>query len=110
MPAIRPTPRAQAVAMRNGIDISHLRARRITARDFHRFDHVIALDRDNLANLRAMRPEHARAEISLLLDHVPGREGEAVADPYYGDGSHFDATWRDVVEGAHSLARKLLHQ
>ena len=102
-----PDRRAAAVASRNGIDISHLRARQVTPDDFLRFDHIVALDAQNLANLEAMRPEGSRTELSLLLDHVPGREGEAVADPYYGDEAHFDATWTDVTEGARALARKI---
>jgi protein-tyrosine phosphatase len=102
-----PDPRARAVAGRNGVDISHLRARQVTGEDFHRFDHIVALDRENLAGLEAMRPAGARARLSLLLDHVPGREGEAVADPYHGDDSHFDASWADVTAGAAGLARRL---
>jgi protein-tyrosine phosphatase len=50
-----PDPRAAAVAVRNGIDISQRRARLVTPEDFARFDHVIALDEQNLANLQAMR-------------------------------------------------------
>ncbi|WP_129790829.1 low molecular weight protein-tyrosine-phosphatase [Sphingosinicella sp. CPCC 101087] len=99
-----PDPRAIAVARRNGFDIAHLRARRVGMEDFHRFDHIVALDRDNLAALAALRPEGARARLSLLMDHVPGREGQPVADPYHGDDSHFDATWREVTNAAAALA------
>ena len=102
-----PDRRAAAVAKRNGVDISHLRARRVTAEDFRRFDHIVALDAQNLSDLEAMRPADAAAELSLLLDHVDGREGEAVADPYYGEEEHFDLTWRDVTEGARGLARRI---
>jgi len=102
-----PDPRAQAVARRNGIDIGHLRARRVGPDDFHRFDHIVALDLHNLADLRAIRPADARARLSLLLDHVPGREGQPVADPYYGGDDHFDATWREVTEAAAALARTI---
>ena len=105
-----PDPRAAAVAQRNGIDISHLRARQVTREDFQRFDYVVALDEQNLVNLKAMRPEGAKAQLSLLLDHVQGRAGQPVADPYYGDASHFDETWRDVTEGARALARKIGEQ
>ena len=45
--------------------------------------------------------------ISLLLDHVPGREGQAVADPYYGGEAAFEVTWTDVTLGAQGLARLL---
>jgi protein-tyrosine phosphatase len=79
----------------------------VTAGDFHRFDHIVALDRQNLAALQHLRPPGATAELSLLLDHVDGREGEAVADPYYGQDSHFEETWRDVVEGARALADRI---
>ncbi len=102
-----PDRRAQAVAKAKGVDISNLRARQVSPDDFRRFDHVIALDAQNYRDLEAIRPPDSGAELSLLLDHVEGRQGEAVADPYYGDDDHFDITWKDVSEGARALARKL---
>jgi protein-tyrosine phosphatase len=102
-----PDPRAQAVAKRQGVDISGLRAREVEPEDFRRFSHVVALDPENLANLQAMAPLDATAEITLLLDFVPGREGEAVADPFYGADEDFDVTWRDVSQGARALAQRL---
>lgn len=102
-----PDRRARAVARRHGVDIDHYRARQVEAADFHRFDHVVALDRANLAALEALRPEGARARLSLLLDHVPGRAGEAVADPYYGPDSGFEITWSEVTAGARGLVRLL---
>ena len=102
-----PDPRAAAVAGRNGVDIAHLRARQVTPDDFRRFDHIVALDTNNLRDLERMRPADGKAELSLLLDHVDGRKGEAVADPYYGEDSHFDAAWVDVAAGAEALARKI---
>ena len=105
-----PDRRAIAVAKRNWVDISHSRARRVTSDDFWRFDHIVALDTENLADLEAIRPQGSRASLSLLLDHVAGREGEAVADPYHGDDSHFDATWQDVTEAARALADRLARE
>jgi protein-tyrosine phosphatase len=102
-----PDSRAQAVAVRNGANISSLRARQVTPEDFRRFTHIIALDAQNFADLKALRPADGTAALSLLLDHVPGREGQAVADPYYGEEAGFDVTWREVSEGAAALARKI---
>lgn len=102
-----PDKRAQAVALRNGIDISGYRARQVVPEDFRRFTHIVALDESNLANLRAMRPADGGARIALLLDFVPGRAGQAVADPYYGAEEGFDVTWADVAAGAEYLARAL---
>lgn len=102
-----PDKRAQAVAKRQGIDISGYCRRQVTPEGFRRFSHIVALDTDNLAALERLRPGNASVELSLLLDHVDGRAGQAVADPYYGDDSHVDVTWGDVTAGAEGLARKL---
>ncbi len=102
-----PDPRAAAVAARNGVDISDLRARQVTADDFRRFDHIVALDSKNLRDLERLRPADGKARLSLLLDHVDGRQGQAVADPYYGEDSHFDSAWDDVTAGAQALARRI---
>ena len=102
-----PDRRACAVALRHGMDISRLRARMVRPADFEYFTHIVALDHANLAHLRAMQPAGSRAQLSLLLDHVPGRQGHAVADPYYGDASGFETTWCDVTAGAQALVGKL---
>lgn len=102
-----PDRRAQAVAGRHGHDISGLAARRVTPADFRRFDHIFALDPQNLADLRAIAPADAKAEVSLLLDLVPGRAGQGVHDPYYGDAAGFEETWRDVDAAARALVGRL---
>jgi len=99
--------RAAAIAAAHGVDIAGHRARQVTPEDFYRFDDIIALDRKNLADLAAMRPAGATAALSLLLDHVPGREGHPVADPYYGEAAGFATTWADVVTGARHLADEI---
>jgi protein-tyrosine phosphatase len=105
-----PDPRAQAVAKRNGVDISGYRARQVRASDFSRYSHIVAMDDKNLAQLNALRPATARAALSLLLDHVEGRAGAAVADPYFGDAAGFDVTWTDVNLGAAALVEKLVRE
>jgi protein-tyrosine phosphatase len=99
-----PDSRAQAIAAAHGVDIAGYRARQVTPADFYRFSDIVALDPQNLADLQAMRPPDATASLSLLLDYVPGREGQAVADPYYGEDAGFATTWADVVDGAGRLA------
>lgn len=102
-----PDPRAQAEALRHGIDISAYRGRQVSREDFYRFDHILALDDKNLASLRALAPADARASVSLLLDHVAGEEGRSVADPYFGEAEGFETTWRQVSKAAEALVRKL---
>lgn len=98
-----PDRRAQAVARRHGIDIGGYRARQVEIADFTRFTHMVALDEENFRDLEAVRPAGATARLSLLFDHVPGREGQGVADPYYGGPEGFERTWEEVTLGAMAL-------
>ena len=102
-----PDKRAQAVALRHGIDISTYRGRQVTADDFHRFNHIFALDAENLKNLRRIRPSDGKADLRLLMDLIPGREGTSVADPYFGEDEGFDETWSDVTRAAKALIAQL---
>jgi protein-tyrosine phosphatase len=99
-----PDPRSQRAAMKRGIDISALRARRVTAQDFARFDLILAMDRQNLHELQAMRPAGSRATLKLLLDFVPNSAIQEVPDPYCGDAGAFEVVL-DLTEAA---ARGLL--
>lgn len=91
-----PDRRAIAMARQNGIDISCAIGRQLEAHDFERFSHIFALDQANLEAIKAKEPPNAHAKVALLLDAVPGRRGEAVVDPYYGDESDFAKAWRDI--------------
>jgi protein-tyrosine phosphatase len=102
-----PDRRAQAVALKHGVDISGYRGRQVKPEDFRRFTHVVALDRDNLADLKRIQPPDGTAQLLLLLDAVEGRRGKSVADPYYGDDKDFDVTWADAVAGAKGLAERI---
>jgi protein-tyrosine phosphatase len=98
-----PDSRAQAAAVANGFDISRQQARQVSAHDFDRFDQIVAMDRSVFTDLDALRPETANGVSSLFLDHVAGREGQDVADPYYGGEDGFATVWADVVTGAEAL-------
>lgn len=102
-----PDRRAQIVARHHGVDISGYSARQVTAEDFRRFTHIVSVDHENLTTLEGMRPRNATAKLSLLLDHVEGREGEDVGDPYYGGPEGFEHTWADVTAAAVAIARQI---
>ena len=78
--------------------------------DFRVFTHIYALDHDNLSGLRRIAPADATAEVDLLLNLVAGRQGRAVADPYYGDEAGFDVTWNDVMTASRALATRLVEE
>ena len=103
-----PDPRAQAVALRlGGIDISRLRGRQVSREDFHRFNHIIAMDKSNLHNLRALAPKDATAQLSMLLDYVPEQAGQPVPDPYYDGDEAFEQVWQWVNAATEKLMMTL---
>jgi protein-tyrosine phosphatase len=101
-----PDPRTIAAARRNGINIAGLRARRLSAEDFLRFDLILAMDTDNHATALAMRPPHGMADVHLFLDYATGRPGD-VPDPYYGGEDGFQAVFEMLDEAAAGLVRYL---
>ena len=99
-----PDRRAQAAMRRNGIDISDLRARQFVATDFDRFDLLLAMDAENLRNMRrlAPSPEHA-SKAMLIMDHAPHHPLREVPDPYYGGDEGFDEVFRMLKEASNQL-------
>jgi protein-tyrosine phosphatase len=85
-----PDLRSQRAAHARGIDLSGLRARQVSAEDFLRFDLILAMDRDNLEELEAMRPADSRARVQLFLEYAPELGRTEVPDPYYGDARGFE--------------------
>jgi protein-tyrosine phosphatase len=102
-----PDPRAQRHARQRGYDLSRLRARRVNEADFARFDLILAMDDDNLAELESLRPADARAELGLLMAHGDGARGRVVPDPYYGDAAGFERVLDDVEHACDGLLAHL---
>jgi protein-tyrosine phosphatase len=102
-----PDPRSQSAALRRGIDISDLRARQISRADFTAFDLILAMDRDNLRDLEAKRPSHARATLRLFLDYAPQTGRTEIPDPYYGSVADFELVLELCAVAAHGLILEL---
>jgi protein-tyrosine phosphatase len=78
-----PDARAQRHALLRGYDLSRLRARRVVDADFDRFDLLLAMDEDNLAELQRLKPIGARSEVRLFA-------AAEVPDPYPGGAQGFE--------------------
>ena len=96
-------PPAQRKLAEHGISCEGKTARQMTRQDYAYYDYIIAMDRNNLRNLKRMFGEDTDRKISLLMDYTP-LLGE-VADPWYT--SDFETTWRDVLEGCKGLLEYL---
>lgn len=99
-----PDPRTCAAAMKRGIDLSGLRARRVVPEDFERFDLLLAMDHDNLKYLkRWARPEH-HGKLDLFMSYASGFDNDEMPDPYYGGEEGFER----VLDMAEDAARGLI--
>ena len=94
-----PDARAVAAARRWGYELVRRKARVVDARDFGRFDWILAMDRHNLAALDALRPAEYAGHLGLFLDFVPAIDVREVPDPYYGGIEGFERVL-DLAEQA----------
>lgn len=102
-----PDARAGAAAEKRGYDLSWLRGRQVVERDFTDFDYILAMDRDNLANLQRICPsEHVR-KVSLFLEFSANFSEREVPDPYYGGSQGFEHVLDMVEDAARGLLQKL---
>jgi protein-tyrosine phosphatase len=85
-----PDGRAAAAAARRGVDISGYRARQAGAQDFHDFDLILAMDRDNRDILTRLAPEARDGRLRLFLEYAPALGLLDVPDPYYGGEDGFE--------------------
>lgn len=103
-----PDARMRQVAAGHGFHYSG-RARQFTRTDFARFDLIIAMDRDNRADLLALAlTAEDRAKIHLLREFDPqgGKDAE-VPDPYYGGLDGFEQVYQIVERSVRGLLTAL---
>ena len=93
-----PDKRSVSAAKDRGYDISNLIARQVSAVDFANFDYLLAMDRNNLRDLKELCPEEYKGKLCLLLEFGSLSEID-VPDPFYGECSDFEFVL-DLVEDA----------
>jgi protein-tyrosine phosphatase len=101
-----PDARATAAAQGRGVTLSG-QARQVSATDIEDFDLILAMDRANLRDLKALAGGEAAEKVHLLREFDPGVGGPPfsgaadldVPDPYYGASGGFEEVF-DLVEAA----------
>ncbi|OKS89072.1 Putative low molecular weight protein-tyrosine-phosphatase [Mucilaginibacter polytrichastri] len=75
-----PDRRSTRVARERGVDISKQVCRQFNVSDFDEFDHILVMDKNNLADVLALAPNvQAKQKVKLLLGD------KEVPDPYFDD-------------------------
>lgn len=93
-----PDRRAREAAARRDVDLSSIRGRRAGPADIEEFDYILAMDRENHANLTAIAGERGH-KIRLFMDYSSRFDESEVPDPYYGGANGFERVL-DMIEDA----------
>ncbi|WP_078382852.1 low molecular weight protein-tyrosine-phosphatase [Sutcliffiella halmapala] len=80
-------------------------ARQVVKQDLADYDYIIAMDAENLGNLRKMAGYQKTGFIGRLLDFVPKSQISDVPDPYFT--GNFDEVYELVAEGCDNLLQKI---
>ena len=100
-----PDQRSIHFARNRGVDMSNLRARKVSAQDFHDFDLILGLDGDHVDILQRMAPANSKAKLDLFLNYAGMGETD-VPDPYYGDEKGFEHVLDLVERGVGNIIEK----
>jgi protein-tyrosine phosphatase len=96
---------SQIIAREHGVDLTELRARRVVKEDYDYYDHIVAMDKNNLANMLAECEEYNRHKLKLLLEYADDTEITEVPDPY-GEGiDGFETVYGLIEQGCLGLLR-----
>jgi len=94
-----PDPRSIEAGEARGYSFKGQASRKVIRADFGEFDHVLAMDWNNIEALKKICPESYLSRIGLFLDYVPNASTREVPDPYYGGGDGFTRVL-DLIEQA----------
>lgn len=83
------------------------RARQVTKADLDRFDWVVAMDRENLADLQRLHPT-PRANVCLFSKFLDQSWPTDVPDPYYGGDDGFEYVLDMMQAGCTKLIESVL--
>jgi protein-tyrosine phosphatase len=99
-------PRSASAALRHGIKLTSL-SRPFLVQDFAAFDYIVAMDRQNLANLQrlASSPQDQQ-KLSLLRSFDPKADAPDVPDPYFQD--NFDGVFEICRAGCAGLLEQIV--
>jgi protein-tyrosine phosphatase len=103
-----PDSNMRAVARGHGVDLSHLRSRKLQDSDFFEFDLIVAMDRSNERDIKDRELPGSSAQLVRFMDFVPGADSPDVPDPYYGGREGFEHVYELIVAGCPGVLERAL--
>ncbi|MGK0186077.1 MAG: protein-tyrosine phosphatase [Verrucomicrobiales bacterium] len=83
-------------------------ARQVTREDFEKFDLILAMDDENMRDLRALDSDGKYSDkLRSFCDYLTNHRASAVPDPYYGGDEGFDTVLDLLEDGCDSLLEEV---
>jgi len=101
----KPDPRSIHAGLKRGYDLSCLTSRQINVVDFYECDLILVMDKRNLADVLAIKPPNASAQVDLYLKRYNLATDE-VPDPYYSEDG-FDCVVDLLEQAANCLLAEI---
>jgi protein-tyrosine phosphatase len=98
--------KSQRTAKRHGITL-HSKARQFKSFDLDYFDLILAMDNENLKNVRRMANGNHTHKIGRMRDFDPTPGDSQVPDPYYGGPEGFENVFQIVKRSCEQLLDEL---
>lgn len=91
----------QSILTKHSIGFEGMKARQVVKEDIEKFEYIIAMDAENLGNLRQLAGHDHTGFIGRLLDFVDDTQILDVPDPYYT--GNFNEVYELVTNGCKGL-------
>lgn len=98
--------KSQRTAQKHGITL-HSKARQFDASDLDYYDLILAMDNENLKNVRQMANGNHNNKIGRMRDFDPNPGDGEVPDPYYGGPEGFENVFQIVKRSCENLLDEL---
>lgn len=101
-----PDPRSISVAQKNGIDISHQKARQFGKDDLQDFDLILTMDASNYKNVLELADYPSQKnKVQMIMNLVYPGSNISVPDPYWDDNG-FDKVFLMLNQACEQLIEK----
>jgi protein-tyrosine phosphatase len=94
-------------AKKHGVDLTPLKARQFSSKDFDEFDAIYVMDKSNMTNVLALaKNKEQEQKVELFLNTLFPNQNMEVPDPYFGGEEGFE----DVFNLVYSACEKMIEK
>jgi protein-tyrosine phosphatase len=89
------------------IPVLNHHARQVMKQEYDDFDYIIAMDEENMYNLKRLFDQDLKHKVHYLLEYT-NSPMEEIEDPWYT--RNFEKAYQDILKGCLALLNRLVHE